>query len=311
MIDDARWQYQQAVDNAYEDWHPPLMAWLWRRLMFVQPGPGPMFDVQVALYWVGIVLLDADKTGVESSLIIFDLGGITEHSGKSVFPDVGVTNPVAVNHRCYDPYQWDSYSDWAKKPCPLGFDVFQSAVDADDLHPTAIWVRAIVAHPFAYAEHRLSHFNQSTWFLVSNGPKGTAWTQSVLNPWGFQVRQNAVLYNLNAVTEEAALTPLGWPIFWISLGLSALILGAAARVSAQSMAITASATLYGMGFLFVGVATGMRYYTWTISGAALGSVFVASEVLTSGAVLSRRVVWLSVMVAGVPTCLAIAARLLN
>ena len=30
MIDDARWQYQQAVDNAYEDWHPPLMAWTWR-----------------------------------------------------------------------------------------------------------------------------------------------------------------------------------------------------------------------------------------------------------------------------------------
>jgi len=28
MIDDARWQYQQAVDNAYEDWHPPLMAWI-------------------------------------------------------------------------------------------------------------------------------------------------------------------------------------------------------------------------------------------------------------------------------------------
>ncbi|MBW0006916.1 MAG: hypothetical protein JO335_04290, partial [Sphingomonas sp.] len=35
MIDDARWQYQQAIDNAYEDWHPPLMAWIWRRLMFL------------------------------------------------------------------------------------------------------------------------------------------------------------------------------------------------------------------------------------------------------------------------------------
>ncbi len=248
MIDDARWQYQQAVDNAYEDWHPPLMAWVWRRLMFIQPGPAPMLVLQLALYWAGILLiagsayrrgrpnlaialaclgwlpaplaltgtitkdclmagclscaaglllwrqttsslasrlalsagafamllvaaalrfnaflaclplalaaapraftstlprtiltgvvaslafmmvgpainqlLQAEKTGVEQSLIIFDLGGITEHSGVSQFPDMQVKDPVAVNHRCYDPYQWDSYSSWAKTPCPLGF----------------------------------------------------------------------------------------------------------------------------------------------------------------------------------------------
>ena len=54
MIDDARWQYQQAVDNAYEDWHPPLMAWIWRRLMLLQPGPAPMLVVQLSLYWAGL-----------------------------------------------------------------------------------------------------------------------------------------------------------------------------------------------------------------------------------------------------------------
>src|SRR5258708_13870483 len=51
MIDDARWQYQQAVDNAFEDWHPPLMAWIWRRLMIVEPGPAPMLTLQLLLYW--------------------------------------------------------------------------------------------------------------------------------------------------------------------------------------------------------------------------------------------------------------------
>jgi len=35
MIDDARWQYQQAVDNAFEDWHPPIMAWVWRQMMLL------------------------------------------------------------------------------------------------------------------------------------------------------------------------------------------------------------------------------------------------------------------------------------
>ena len=57
MIDDTRWQYQQSVDNSYEDWHPTLMAWIWRRLMFVQPGPAPMFLLQLALYWAGIGLV--------------------------------------------------------------------------------------------------------------------------------------------------------------------------------------------------------------------------------------------------------------
>src|SRR6478672_2691796 len=57
MIDDARWQYQQAVDNAYEDWHPPLMAWLWRQLSLVLPGPGPMLLLQVLLTWGGLALI--------------------------------------------------------------------------------------------------------------------------------------------------------------------------------------------------------------------------------------------------------------
>src|SRR6476646_5296088 len=57
MIDDARWQYQQSVDNSYEDWHPPLMAWIWRRLMFIPPGPAPMFVFQLVLLCGGLVLV--------------------------------------------------------------------------------------------------------------------------------------------------------------------------------------------------------------------------------------------------------------
>ena len=57
MIDDARWQYQQSVDNSYEDWHPPLMAWVWRRLAFIMPGPAPMLLLQLLLYWAGIGLI--------------------------------------------------------------------------------------------------------------------------------------------------------------------------------------------------------------------------------------------------------------
>ena len=57
MIDDARWQYQQVVDHAFEDWHPPLMAWIWSRLALIALGPAPMLVLQLMLYWIGIALI--------------------------------------------------------------------------------------------------------------------------------------------------------------------------------------------------------------------------------------------------------------
>ena len=437
MIDDARWQYQQAVDNAYEDWHPPLMAWIWRHLMFLQPGPAPMLLLQLSLFWAGILLISlwlyrrgsrglgvalasaglvpaplalsgtvtkdclmsgflmcsvglllweksaesrparaalfvalilallaaaalrfnaflacvplalaalpvrltrtwprilcsgiaaaaitlmaapafsalvqAENMDAPLSLILFDLGGITEHSGVSQFPDLHVADPVAVNHRCYDPRGWDTYSDWARRPCPLGFDAVQPLVDDDDADPKSLWLNAVLSHPLAYAEHRLAHFNLSTWFLVPEGPHFTAWTQSVPNPWGYRVRQNAALRATAWLADAAAETPLGWPITWIALALAALIVGVASRARPAVVAIAASAFLYGAGYLVFGVATGMRYYMWTISGAAIAAILVIADDSLANLVIHRRSAVLAVALVAVPTAMAAAARVL-
>ena len=437
MIDDARWQYQQVVDNTYEDWHPPLMAWTWRRLTAIGPGPGPMLLLQLALYWGGIasialwayrrgrerlgaviacvgfipaplalggtvvkdvlmaglltsaagmslwrdnvrggaartaltiggvVLLllaaairfnaflaclplllplmppsltrtkprliatalcgclaflaagpmfaafvDADKTNPEQSLVIFDLGGITEHSGINQFPDPGVADPVAVNHRCYDAFEWDSYSDWAKRPCPLGFTHFQTIADNEELDPRLLWLRAIAAHPIAYTEHRLAHFNQSIWLIVPSGPRSTAWTASVDNPWKFEVRRNRVLEAVDALANAAAITPLGWPVFWLCVALAALIVGRSAKVRGAELAVAASAFLYGLGYLVIGVATGMRYYVWTITGAGLGCALILGNILGRRSFPAPRAAYLASAIVIIPTLLAIAARLI-
>lgn len=436
MIDDARWQYQQAVDNAYEDWHPPLMAWVWRRLAFIVPGPAPMLLLQLLLYWAGIALIawwahrrgqrglaiaiacagwlpaplaltgvvvkdvlmagfmllstglllcrmnirgsgfravmtaasilclfiaaalrlnavfaclpllltalpafltrtwprltlssiagaaallitgpalaslvQAEDTKVDLSLKIFDLGGITEHSGVSVFPDFGVRNPVAVNHRCYDPNQWDGYSTWAKRPCPLGFARFDELVDEGDVSVTRLWLHAIISHPLAYAEHRLDHFNRSTFFLVPSGPAFTAWSQSVPNPWGFQVRPNAALSAISGYANAAGATPLGWPIFWISLALAAVIIAFASNTPAVVRAIAASAFLYGLSYLVVGVAVGMRYYFWTITGSAIAVLVLAVELRARRERVGRKALITALVVVAAPTLMAVAARL--
>ncbi len=437
MIDDARWQYQQALDNAYENWHPPLMAWIWRKLTVLEPGPSPMLVLQLAFYWMGIALiassahhrghprlaflllcagflpapfalsgtvtkdalmdgvllfstgmilwrqhiwsrvvrslivvlaivglafaaalrfnaffaciplflaaipgswirtwprflaavvgsallflaipgliaavLHAEDTDVQLSLIIFDLGGITEHSKVSQFPDLNVRNPVAVNHHCYDPKGWDSYSSWAKTPCPLGFDPFQSLIDNGDVNAKDLWVRSILHHPIAYLEHRLTHFNLSTWFFVASGPDSTAWSQSASNPWGFKVVQNPLLAQITAVTNGVAKTPLGWPIFWIAVALGAVFTALSARLPKDQLAIASSAFLYGMGYLLVGVATGMRYYMWTLSGGAVAALLVAGEIWKRRSVLKRRWIIPPIALVALITSIAIAGRIL-
>ncbi len=437
MIDDARWQYQQSVDNSYDDWHPPLMAWTWRRMMlFVQPGPAPMFALQLLLYWGGITLIalwayrsrrpglgvglacvgwlpaplalmgtvvkdclmdglltcgaglmlwrdlarslmvrtslsaaafamivlaaslrfnaflacvplalalaprrwtsttprlvltglfaalallavppmiarlvDAEKTDVGLSLIIFDLGGMTEHSQVNLFPEMQVANPVMVNHRCYDPFEWDSYSDWAKRPCPLGFDKFQPTVEDQELNPTGLWLRAIATHPLAYAQHRLTHFNLSTWFWVPSGPDFTAWTQSVPNPWGFHVRQNPVLGFLNSLADAASDTPLGWPIAWISVALAALIVAIATRLRPEIQALAASTFVYGLGYLVFGVATGVRYYVWTGSCAGFAVVLTIAELFRLRIRVPTPAIVGAGAVATIPILMAAIARL--
>ena len=434
MIDDARWQYQQAVDNSYEDWHPPLMAWIWRRMAFAVPGPAPMLLLQLLLYWGGIGLIawwayrrgerglavaiacagwlpaplalsgavlkdvlmagfllcasgmllcrtfvqgnawragvtfgsilclfvaaalrlnavfacvplllaalppqftrtivrgvlttvlgtaaflatgpavsrlvQAENTKVNLSLMIFDIGGITERSGFNQFPDLGVRDPVRVNHQCYDPKAWDSYSTWAKRPCPIGFERFDALVDEGDVSVTRLWLNAIATHPMAYAEHRLDHFNRSAWFLVPPNSEPVAWSQSAPNPWGFQVRQNSLLAAVSRYANGAGATPFGWPIFWISIALAVLI--ASRSAASGPRAIAASAFLYGMSYLAVGVAVGLRYYFWTISGAALAALALAVELRASGARIGGGRLLASSAAVAITTLLAIAARM--
>ena len=254
-------------------------------------------------------LVQAENTKVDLSLKIFDLGGITEHSGVSVFPNFGVRDPVAVNHLCYDPNQWDGYSTWAKRPCPLGFARFDELVDEGDVSVTGLWLHAILAHPLAYAEHRLDHFNRSTWFLVPSGPARTAWSQSVPNPWGFQVRANTMLIAVSDYVDVAARTPLGWPIFWISVALAALVASFSTRMSPVVLALPASAFLYGLTYLVVGVAVGMRYYFWTIAGAALALLVLAAELRARHERVGRRTLIVALSIVAVPTLMAVAARL--
>src|ERR1700722_18650475 len=57
MIWDSGRQYLQALSGHFDDWHPPLMEWIWRLFVSLMPGPGPMLVLQLGLYGAALGFL--------------------------------------------------------------------------------------------------------------------------------------------------------------------------------------------------------------------------------------------------------------
>ncbi len=57
MSFDSDQQFQQALSGTYEDWHPPIMAWLWHNLLWIKKGPQPMLFFHVGMFWLGLFLI--------------------------------------------------------------------------------------------------------------------------------------------------------------------------------------------------------------------------------------------------------------
>ncbi len=222
-------------------------------------------------------LLDAQKSGVELSLVIYDLGGIGKFSGTNAFPPVGIADPVAVNARCYKPVSWDTYAWWGPTPCPIGFANLQPAFASRHLNPYAVWAEAIVAHPLAYAEHRLAHFNNNSRFLVHDADLPTLSLQTDPNPWHFRLAPSGLRDTLGAIAIWSSHTPLGWPICWLALGLGTLFLAIGQPRRTIALPLTLSAWLYGISYLPLSVASEVRYHFWTMSGIALATVVILAD----------------------------------
>jgi hypothetical protein len=54
---DSQSQYEQIIAGQLNDWHPPIMAWLWSIFRLVADGDAPMFCFQVVFYWLGFGLI--------------------------------------------------------------------------------------------------------------------------------------------------------------------------------------------------------------------------------------------------------------
>ena len=215
--------------NAFSACLPLLIALLPRASWRTLPRLGlvSLFGTSALMAAMPVAnqLIGATPSGVPLSLVLFDLGGITEHGGVSVFPEeMEARDPVAVNNACYRPRKWDSYSDWVEPECPLRYTAWNDNIDPAEIQPYRVWVRAILEHPFAYAAHRVHHFAINVRLLpLADAVERPVPNHDAPSPWGFHTTPNRRMAVLDALAMATAHTPLGWPIVWIGLALGALI----------------------------------------------------------------------------------------
>lgn len=214
-------------------------------------------------------LLAADRSQVELSLIIYDLGGITRFSNADAFPPLPLSDPVAINRRCYSATAWDSYAWWVDQPCAIGFTQLAPAFAAPAASAPRWWLGAVVRHPLAYAEHRLAHFNRDIRFMPGAATLPPLAISSDPNPWHYQLSPSPLRPIVTAAAAISLHTPLGWPACWLALAAGVLLAGAGGNRLAAALA--ASSLLYGFSYLPLGVASELRYHLWTMISAGLAA----------------------------------------
>jgi hypothetical protein len=206
---------------------------------------------------------------------VFDLGGITHFTGENQFPVAWTAMQTALlTTRCYNPDRWDSY--WTIEPCSF---VMQRLGDTSDpIFGTprlrAAWVRAIAAHPLAYLAHRASY--------VKNLLAGSTLTlelyhldQPGFTPLAENPRFRAALA-LHDWLKPTVLFRLG---AWFSFAAIVCAIASRSRRTpsgAFAVGVTASAVVYVLTFVPVGIAGDFRYGYWCVLASLAGAAAVTA-----------------------------------
>ncbi|MEG3083438.1 hypothetical protein U1707_07270 [Sphingomonas sp. PB2P12] len=256
-------------------------------LVTLAPRPThPLAKLVTALAGVALVLgvapvvnhqlLRAQSSGVESTQALFDLAGIAARAPDSA--TTGLTHSEAatvVARRCAKPFFWD----------PLGDDAHCGTTMARlrDLPTSTLYVTlasAALHHPIAYAGHRLAHLNSTDrWSVPFHWPSAAPPAASEPNTLGL-ADPGASARAWEALTAVAVETPLGWPIAWIVVAITAL----AASLSRPrdpvrdfATALLVSALALEASFAVLSIASDLRYHLWPMIATALATVLLADR----------------------------------
>lgn len=271
-------------------------------------GQGPRPAVRPAILAGSLVLLvallspllnrhvfDARPAHAERSLQLYDMAGIAHFAELPTVPGVAPAEWAEAERRgCYSGYAWDSYDMPANCP-PIWATVRDRPLGRD-------WIGLILAHPIAYAEHRLNHWNTTLRFLVPRGePRAAAQKYSTPNPWGLGLGHSPISAASYKVQALFAATPLDWPVLWFALGLAMIWACSAMQPSpGRNLAgvLALSAVTQIASFLVVSVAADFRYHHWPIAAIAIAAALLAGEPVPAGRIRAAGIGIAAIIIAG-------------
>jgi len=257
--------FAAALLAAYVVW--PMRFGLRRTAIMFVPAVVAFYALIPLVYYA---MLDAQRQNPLHSLLVFDLGGITHFSGENQFPVQWRPDETAqLTSKCYDPVRWDTY--WHMEPCPFVMKRLESKDDLIFGTPRLgeAWRRAVAAHPLAYMSHRATFM----WTFLTG-------SNLVLPYYDWQgpaaaYGNNPYFKPLLALHHLLAPTLLFRTGFWLVLAIGICALAWPARATpagAFAVGVSASAIVYVMTFLAVGVAADFRYGYWGVLATLAAAV---------------------------------------
>lgn len=271
-------------------------------LMVMLVGPRNwLARAALALAGVGAVLavspainhgvLGAKPSGVERTEAIYDLSAIAVRTrGVPTGLSDATVRAIAARH-CVKPYFWDPLGE--PERCGTLTEPLQA-------YPPGTLYRmlaaAIVRAPVAYAAHRLAHWNSTERWLVGAGSPG-ALPPVVSQPNDLGLNSPGRAAGVwQAIERWTVDTPLGWPIAFLCVAVTALGVGlrrARGALCDLALALLVSAVLLEASFLVLSIASDLRYHLWAMVATTVAVVLLLAErrpsrraLLTGGAALA-------------------------
>jgi len=248
---------------------PIIKAWAVAGLLFV----GSYMLREVLVYRV----LPTGRGYALTSVILFDLAGISHRLNKDVSSGVVGADFVADAHKCYTEHSADNLMPWGL--CKSRGLLLQQEFGTSQGEHAAIraWLKAIVQHPFAYAAHRWAYFASLMRISCSRCTEPMNIGVRIKRPYGIWQPNVPLDFSepervtvLGLLFERLAMmsyqSPWSWGFGWMII-LAAGMIAAGVRLRRGEfdqfellMAIASvSGFLYGAGFLFVGVSDAQWY----------------------------------------------------
>ncbi len=246
---------------------PQQFSWKRTALLFVPIMIALYAIMQLAYYGV----LNATRQHPLHSIAVFDLGGITHFTGENQFPVTwSASEAQALRGSCYDASYWNVYWNGDCKFVMAKLEAEPKVFGTPAL--SRAWADAIIKHPLAYLQHRLSFFRA---FLFDSHL--TMWTADIENPPKTVFEDRPAFMTFKTIHDALQPTPLFRMGTWFIACLALCALAWRRRLTPDGafvLAICGSAALYVLSYLPLGVASEFRYVYWAVLASAAGLMVV-------------------------------------